>query len=71
MYGDDTLIILEPECARLTRLSRATRARAEKAGRFPRRIQLSPRRVGWRRADILNWIEERVRAANTEARVVA
>ncbi len=33
--------------------------RLEKAGRFPRRIKLGERRVGWRLIDIERWIEER------------
>lgn len=55
----DDIIILEPERARMTRLSRATWQREETAGRAPRRIQLSPRRIGWRRKDIVQWIETR------------
>jgi len=42
-------IVLEPERKRLTRLSRATWWRMELAGTAPRRLQLSPRRIGWRR----------------------
>ena len=33
--------------------------RLEKQGKFPRRIRLSARRVGWRLSDIETWIEER------------
>lgn len=33
--------------------------RLEKAGRFPRRLQLGPNRVGWRLTDIERWINER------------
>lgn len=35
-------------------------ARLEKAGRFPKRIQLGACRVAWRYAEILEWIAERV-----------
>ena len=34
--------------------------RLEKAGRFPRRLQLGPNRVGWRLTDIERWINERL-----------
>ena len=34
--------------------------RLEKAGRFPRRLQLGPNRVGWRLTDIEAWINERL-----------
>jgi len=37
--------------------------RLEKAGRFPRRLQLGPNRVGWRLTDIERWINERAAAA--------
>jgi prophage regulatory protein len=37
--------------------------RLEKAGRFPRRIQLGPNRVGWRLVDIEKWINDRVAVA--------
>ena len=37
--------------------------RLERAGRFPRRLQLGPNRVGWRLVDIKRWINERVPAA--------
>jgi prophage regulatory protein len=39
--------------------------RLEKAGRFPRRLQLGPNRVGWRLADIERWINERVTEASS------
>ncbi len=31
--------------------------RMERAGRFPRRIQLGANRVGWSLAEIMEWIE--------------
>lgn len=38
--------------------------RLEKAGRFPRRLQLGPNRVGWRLVDIEKWVNERTAGAN-------
>ncbi len=35
-------------------------ARLEKAGRFPKRIQLGQNRVAWLRSEIEAWIAERV-----------
>lgn len=35
-------------------------ARLEKAGRFPKRIQLGACRVGWIEAEVLEWLEERI-----------
>ncbi|MEL7275574.1 MAG: AlpA family phage regulatory protein [Pseudomonadota bacterium] len=35
-------------------------ARLEKAGKFPKRIQLGPNRVGWVEREVLDWLEERM-----------
>ena len=35
-------------------------ARLEKAGLFPRRVQLGPNRVGWVEQEILDWLDERL-----------
>ena len=39
----------------------------EKKGRFPRRIQIGPRRVGWRLSDIESWIADRAAETKTFA----
>jgi prophage regulatory protein len=36
-------------------------ARLEKAGEFPKRIQLGPSRVGWVESEVLGWLEERIK----------
>ena len=35
-------------------------ARLEKAGLFPKRVQLGPNRVGWVESEVLKWLEERL-----------
>ncbi|WP_417729532.1 helix-turn-helix transcriptional regulator [Roseovarius sp.] len=35
-------------------------ARLEKAGQFPKRVQLGVNRVGWVEAEVLAWLEERL-----------
>ena len=35
--------------------------RLEKAGRFPKRVQLGPCRVGWVEDEVLQWVQERIR----------
>lgn len=35
-------------------------ARLEKAGKFPKRIQLGPNRVGWVESEVLDWLQERL-----------
>ena len=43
-------------------LSRTTIWRLEKSGDFPKRRQLSPRRVGWVESEVANWLEAKVAA---------
>ncbi|NSY37524.1 AlpA family transcriptional regulator [Leisingera sp. ANG59] len=35
-------------------------ARLEKAGKFPKRIQLGPNRVGWVESEVLDWLQSRL-----------
>lgn len=35
-------------------------ARLEKAGKFPRRVQVGPNGVGWIEAEVLDWLTERI-----------
>ena len=35
-------------------------ARLEKAGKFPKRIQLGPNRVGWVESEVLDWLQQRL-----------
>ena len=35
-------------------------ARLEKAGQFPKRVQLGPNRVGWIEKEILDWLQSRI-----------
>jgi prophage regulatory protein len=36
--------------------------RLEDAGRFPRRVRLGQGRVGWVETEVLEWLNERIRA---------
>jgi len=47
------------EVENLTRLSKSTRWRLERDGKFPRRRQLSRRSVGWVSSEIEEWIKSR------------
>lgn len=33
-------------------------ARLEKAGKFPKRVQLGPNRVGWIETEVAEWLDE-------------
>jgi len=45
-----------------TTLSGPTLWRLRKTGRFPEPVRLSPGRVGWREADLLDWLDTRTAA---------
>jgi prophage regulatory protein len=51
--------IREPEVRRLTGLSRTTRWRLERSGRFPRRRQISDNAIAWWASEIFSWMEAR------------
>ena len=43
-------------------------ARLEKAGTFPKRVQIGPNRVGWVEAEVLDWLQERMDAREASRR---
>lgn len=51
--------VRELEVNRITALSRTTRWRLERAGKFPQRYQLSANAVGWLLSEILAWRSSR------------
>lgn len=40
-------------------------ARLEKAGGFPKRVNLGPNRVGWVEGEVLDWLQERIMRRET------
>jgi prophage regulatory protein len=52
-------IIGEPECQRLTDLSRTSRWRLMRRNQFPNKIKLSPNRTGWRLSAVMDWVIQR------------
>jgi prophage regulatory protein len=57
--AEPVAILDEPKVEELTSLSRTTRWRMERRGDFPKRVRLSPGRVGWRQEEIEAWIRSR------------
>jgi prophage regulatory protein len=53
---DNSPIMTEREIRDRVPLSSTTRWRQEKQGRFPRRFQISTRKIGYHRADIEAWL---------------
>ena len=52
-------IIRSNEVLELTSLSRSTLHRYEKYGKFPKRIKLGARNVGWKFSEVQEWIRNR------------
>lgn len=53
------LFLTRSEVIRLVRYSASQINRLEKAGSFPPRINLGPRKVVWREREVLAWLESR------------
>src|SRR5215211_3359974 len=56
-------IIRRPAVEEQTGLSPTTIWREEKAGRFPKRIQITANAVGWYQDEITAWVHARIRGA--------
>jgi prophage regulatory protein len=56
---DPTRLLRRPAVLERVALSDTTIWRLERAGKFPRSLQLSPGAVAWRESDIEAWIAER------------
>jgi prophage regulatory protein len=53
-------IVRKPEAVKITGLSHVTLWRMERDGKFPKRIALGQKAVGWRLSDIEQWMETRM-----------
>ncbi|MFO6466237.1 helix-turn-helix transcriptional regulator [Jannaschia sp. KMU-145] len=60
-YGEIVMRILSKrQVKELVLYSPQHIARLEKAGQFPKRVQLGPNRVGWVEGEVLDWLEKRL-----------
>lgn len=57
----------EPQVFDITKLSKSTRWRLEKDGKFPKRRQLSPNAVGWLESEITAWLNSRACVAGGDS----
>jgi len=69
-------IIRKSQIKKITGLSPRHIDRLEKAGKFPSRLQLGPKSVGWYENEITDWLNNRLRGpalaplTDTESNVV-
>ena len=52
-------IVREPERKAITGIGRTTAWELERRGEFPRRIELTGGRVGWRLSELQKWVRSR------------
>ena len=55
--------VLEHECKTISRLSRSTRQRMIRAGKFPKMRRISTGRVGWLLSELKEWLQSCEQAA--------
>lgn len=60
-------ILRKQQIAELTGYSAVHLCRMEREGRFPRRVNLGDRAVGWVEAEVLDWIAERIAERDGQA----
>lgn len=60
-------VVDEATAARFIGLSHVTLERMRKLGTAPKHIMLSPRRLGYRVADLLSWLDQRAAETNAAA----
>ena len=53
---DKVFFLTLKQTCEVVNLSRSTIYRMEKRGDFPKRVQLSPNRVGFRTSDLKKWV---------------
>ena len=51
-------ILSKPQLKELVLYSPQQIARLEKAGKFPKRVQLGPDRVGWVEDEVMDWLQQ-------------
>ena len=67
MTIDLPVIINKKQLALIVPYSPQHILRLEKLGKFPKRIKISERRVGWRLSDVEAWLAERMRVTAAAA----
>lgn len=63
---DDDDIIRMKQLVKKVGLCRATLYNMVKKNEFPRQLRIGRRATGWRRSDVLAWMEQRERSSSVE-----
>ena len=61
------VVLTQPEAAQMLRLSTRSLERLVETGEAPPRIQLSGRRIGYWRSDLMTWLKARTSPAKRAA----
>ena len=64
---DLDVVLTQPEAAQMLRLSTRSLERLVETGEAPPRIQLSGRRIGYWRSDLMTWLKARTSPAKRAA----
>jgi len=67
---NDEAILRKPALRRMVSMSDATIWRMERQGKFPKRIPLGAKSVGWLRSEILAWIYHRANEREKVSRII-
>ena len=65
--ADANRLLAAKAVAQLTSMSRHTVYRLSRAGQFPTAYQIAPRRVAWKEADVIEWLNNRPAVTWSEA----
>jgi prophage regulatory protein len=57
-------ILRDSECRHRTGLSRTTRWRLIRTGKFPKPVKLTEQAIGWRQSEVDEWLASRSRAGD-------
>lgn len=60
--NDNTVLISLNQCCQMTSLSRTAINKRRRDGDFPKPVELGERRIGFVRAEVLAWIEDKIAA---------
>jgi prophage regulatory protein len=64
-FATGTRVLRLPQVRAMTGLGRSSIYQMERERRFPRRIKIGSRAVGWIEGEVIKWINERIASRQT------